>query len=252
MIKVSAQRILILLLAAGAVLLISSCDDFFGTEDLKQAIREEVVAATAPEMSVVLRAEKDSMGVPSPYGTQRFKIGVPYVITTTVGNDYVFYEWTHSGAEGDATFGDPRENTTTITINREVEGLQIIPVFDRRPYVVTWTPFSGSENKLINQEIIVTFNEAIDTGTVSLGPEGSVQITTVKTARIATDPKVSVEDDFSFLVNDSALLITLKNDCYHEIFSTITVTLTSEITDLAGNTMTDDFSWFFQTGSGKG
>jgi hypothetical protein len=221
---------------------------------LKQIIGSEVAAANAPEIPVTLRADDDSMGLPSPYGDNNFKVGVEYSITTTVGQDYTFLAWTHNGEDDDVTFGDAGAVTTTVVVNREVEGLVIAPTFDQRPKIVTWTPFSGSSGNLTNQDITVTFSEPIlDSCAVLHAPEsgeGTITVTSVKTARITTDTPVNVESSFIAEVNGSALTIALKEGVYHDIFSTVSVTLSSDFCDLAGNAMVEDFSWFFTTGSG--
>ena len=40
-----------------ATLTLNSCEDFFGTEDLKAIIKGDVEAATAPAVTVLLKAE---------------------------------------------------------------------------------------------------------------------------------------------------------------------------------------------------
>ncbi|MBU0926606.1 MAG: Ig-like domain-containing protein, partial [Spirochaetes bacterium] len=248
----AARRIGLYLLAIAAALSFSTCDDFFGTEDLKAIIKEDVATASAPSVAVtILPAEKTSMGAPSPIGAQSYKVGLEYTITTTVGDDYTFAGWVCSGAEGDYTFADATKATTEITINRVVEGLTLQPTFDRRPYVVTWTPYSGSTNNLINKTIVVTFNEAISDLSGQIGLDKLIQITTVKTAKITSETPTHIEDRFTASVEGSSLTIGLKSGEFLEIYSTVTVSLASAITDAAGNAMTNDFSWFFETGSGK-
>ncbi|MFW5786618.1 MAG: Ig-like domain-containing protein, partial [bacterium] len=251
----AASRSVFILVAVLPLVLAAGCRDFFGTEDLKESIQQEVTVATAPETTVTLRAESDEMGVPNPFGAQSFKVGIGYTIATTVGSDYTFLEWTHSGEEGDITFSDASAVSTTMTVHVEKEDLVVSPTFDRRPHVLTWAPYSGSSSNLINKEITITFNEPILESSVTVNTDdptaGTVQVTTVKTARITTETPRHVESKFDVSVNAAALTLALKDGQYHEIFSTITITLTRGIQDLAGNTMVSDFSWFFTTGSGK-
>ena len=82
-----------------AVLLLSGgCKNFMGSDDdLKAAIDEEVKEANAPEISITVRAENDSMGTTSPLGVTTVKVGVPFNITTTVNSEYAFLYWAQVG-----------------------------------------------------------------------------------------------------------------------------------------------------------
>ena len=240
-------------LVGAALLLFAGCKNFMsGDDDLKEILKDEVTKANAQTVEITVRAENDNVGVTSPLGKTSVKVGIPFNIATTVNANYAFSHWTFlGGEEGEVVFDDPQSTETRATLTTNNNEIIIRPIFDRRPYVVTWSPFSGSKDNLINKETVITFNEEINPATAILGPEGTVQITTVKTLRIATDPKVNVESDFNISISGKALTLSLKSGRLHEINSTITVSLSYEITDLAGNTMADDFSWFFETGNGK-
>ena len=240
-------------LVGAALLLFAGCKNFMsGDDDLKEILKDEVTKANAQTVEITVRAENDNVGVTSPLGKTSVKVGIPFNRATTVNANYAFSHWTFlGGEEGEVVFDDPQSTETRATLTTNNNEIIIRPIFDRRPYVVTWSPFSGSKDNLINKETVITFNEEINPATAILGPEGTVQITTVKTLRIATDPKVNVESDFNISISGKALTLSLKSGRLHEINSTITVSLSYEITDLAGNTMADDFSWFFETGNGK-
>src|SRR6056297_234686 len=130
------KKILFLFILLVPLFFSSSCRDFFGTSDIKEEIKKEVEEANSPEVIVTLQSENDSMGVPSPNGKQTYKVGLEYDITTTVGADYYFVQWTHSGNSGDVTFADPTQKSTTIIVNRDVDDLIISPTFSREPVVV--------------------------------------------------------------------------------------------------------------------
>ena len=168
----------LLLAFLASALLTWSCQDFFGTEDLREVIREDTLAATAPEIPVVLRAESDNMGTPNPYGTQSMRVGLEYAVTTTVGKDYTFLRWTHSREEDDVTFANDEAISTTMVIHNEVEELRIEPTFDRRPHPVTWDPYSGNTGVVTNVTITVTFNEPLDQSSLRLAADGTVKVTT--------------------------------------------------------------------------
>jgi hypothetical protein len=248
--------ITVIALVIAALVILSGCKNFMsGDEDIRKAIEEEVIVANAAKVDITVRAEDDDMGVTSPLGVTEVKVGVAFDITTTVSSEYVFVGWTQVGGDGDEiTFADASSMATTAILNKAVTDntITIRPVFDRRPYVVTWTPFSGSDNILINKAIVVTLSEPILASSVILtGDTPTVSITTVKTAKIATETPKPVQTNFSAAINGSSLTLSLNSGVYHDIYSTITVTIAFGITDLAGNEMEEDFTWFFKTGSGK-
>ena len=159
---------------AGAALLLSTCQDFFGTADLKQQIKDDVIDATAAEVTVyVSPPPESSMGAPSPIGNQTWKVGVPYTITTSVGDKYAFAGWT-AGA-GDVTFSAPDAATTTVTVNADFAGtIQITPAYDTRPKCIYWSPKSTGE--FLNSDIFFRFSEDIDPASIVLGD--TVRVTT--------------------------------------------------------------------------
>ncbi len=251
------------LLATAFLAVLGGCDNFMtGSEDLKDQMRHDVDVANAEEVSISIGAEDDAMGVTSPLGVVTAKVGVSFNITTTVSEKYTFLGWSYqdstgaTGTNGDAvSFADSSSKSTSATVNKAVSGLSIVPLFDRRPYPMTWFPYSGTQDNLINKSIVVMFNEPISPVTADdLGEGKLIEITSIKTYLLnGTDTDVEpthVEDRFDVAVSGRSLSLTLKSGEYHDRYSTVNVTLSSKITDLEGNRMTDDFSWFFQTGSG--
>ncbi len=239
--------------AITSIVFILACSNFMeDDEGFVKSIEKEVTEANAPEVTVHIRAENDSMGVTSPLGSFTTKKGIPFDITTTVTNKYSFLNWSQiGGSGGEVIFKDAASISTKATVNTTATGISIVPVFDLKPYVSVYLPYSGSQNILINRDITVTFNEEINPSTVILGETASVRITTVKTAKIASLTPVHVESDFEAAIDGRALTLSLKSGKYHEKYSNISILLTSDIRDSKGNTMADDFSWFFQTGSGR-
>ncbi len=235
------------------LLVVTGCKDFFGTEDLKETIREDAQIATAAEVQVVLRAERDTMGTPSPYGTQTVKVGVPYEITTTVGQDYSFLQWTHSGEDGVVEFADAGAITTTMTVTQEVSDIVIAPTFDRRPYPVTWDPYSGNTGVYTNKTITLTFNEPVDASTVTLGESQSIEISTWSQtggAEAAANPE-HIEESITLSLDGSVVTLTPIPGQWFSPYHAVLVELTETIADLNGNTMAQPFNWFFYTGAGR-
>ncbi len=233
----SPARVLAL---AGAALLLSTCQDFFGTADLKQRIKDDVIDATAAVVTVnIAPPASPSMGAPSPVGTQSWKVGVSYTITTSVGDKYAFAGWTADS--GDVSFADAASATTTFTVNAAFAGtITVTPNYDTRPKVIYVSP-TGNDVP-INKTITIKFSEDIDSATVDLGT--SVLVTTWPTTNPEVDP-VSIHAGLGLSV--SGTVVTLSPSSFYEKYYTILVTLTPGITDLEGNPMADDYSWYFAT-----
>jgi hypothetical protein len=219
---------------------LSGCQDFFGTVDLKQMIKEEVIDATAPLVSVnIVPPPNPSMGAPSPVGMQSWKVGVPYTITTSVGEKYAFAGWVADA--GDVTFGNAAETTTTFKVNADFAGtITVTPNFDTRPKVIYVDPVGNGIP--INKAITIKFSENVDPATVILGT--SVLVTTWPTTNPAVDP-ISIHANLNPSI--SGTLVTLSPSSFYEKYYTILVSLTPGIRDMEGNPMADDYSWYFAT-----
>lgn len=214
-----SSRPLALALAGLALLALASCDDFFGTEDLKAKIKSDVQAATAEAVMVTLRAEKDSMGVPNPYGEQSFRVGVPQQITTTIGADYTFLKWTHTGAEGDVVFEDASKATTKATVMVVKTGLQIVPMFTRRPYPISWDPYSGRDKIITNKVITITFNKPVTLAATDLAENGLIQVTTWS-YKNNTAP-IHIETSLELTVGGNTVSISPKGTFKYDVFHSV-------------------------------
>ncbi|MGD9940431.1 MAG: hypothetical protein AB7T74_11580, partial [Clostridia bacterium] len=229
-----------------------SCEDFFGAEDIKQIIKEDVDEATAESVTVTIQpASKTSMGTPSPINAQSFKVGLTYTISTTVGDDYTFLEWTHTGDEGDLTIDDPGASSTTFTVNRLVSGLTIQPTFDRRPYITIWDPFTGNLD-YTNARTAITFNEPLDPTSLVLAENGSVQVTT-NSYTDDLDPIEHIETrlELSTSPDGQKVIITPKSDSPFDPYHYVSITFTTEVRDLLGNPMSNDAYSFWKTNNGS-
>ena len=123
----------ILMIAATFTLI--SCEDFFGAEDLKQIIREDVAAANAESVMVTLFVKSASMGTLSK-SIDKPKVGIPFSISTTVGGSYVFVGWSHNSPNAtDVEFEDITSETTMVTIYVPSE-IIITATFEKRPEVI--------------------------------------------------------------------------------------------------------------------
>ena len=206
-----------------------------------------------PTVVITLQAEKDSMGVPTPYAAQTFKLNTPYAISTTVDSKYVFLAWTHNGEEGDIIFDDPESISTSMTATAIKPDLRIIPTFERRPEPVSWDPYPNDKGIITDKTILIYFNKPIDQESVVLGSDESVQVISrySKPNPDGTMPEFEhIEQLLNVTVNGSQIIISLEPDQRFGFFNEVKITLTPEILDLNGNGMADEYSSIFQTGSG--
>ena len=244
---------LALIILAATVTLIS-CEDFFGAENLKQIIKEDVAAANAAEVTVVLRSERDSMGVPNPLGETQFKLNVPYSITTTTASDYIFIEWSHNGEAGDIEFENSNAISTKVIIKNNKDNLRITPLFDERLRPILWDPYTIQEKVVTDIATTILFNKVVDPSSVILGSEGSIQIVSGSFKRDPVTqlkpPLLSIEEKFEVSVVDKQIQLILKPGMFLDTYSDVIISLLSEIVDLDGHSMARDYSGQFKTGSG--
>ena len=208
--------------------------------------------ATAEAVSVTIQAaEKTSMGTPSPIGVQSFKLGMPYSISTTIGDDYTFLAWTNSGDAGDITFENPEASSTTITINRSVSGLTIQPTFDRRPFISIWDPAEGNLD-YTNATTNITFNEALDINSLVLAENGSVQVTT-NSYTDGSDPIEHIEEhlELTLSADNRRVIISPASGWSFDPYHYVSITFTSDVQDLLGNSMANDDFSYWKTNNGS-
>ncbi|HRW25314.1 MAG TPA: hypothetical protein P5298_12960, partial [Spirochaetia bacterium] len=245
-----ASRLGLALAAAAAVMSLSTCDDFFGTEDLKEQIQEDVALANAESVSFTINAAPSSGGTLSMSGVQTKKVGENFSITATVFDNYVFGGWTSSGG-GEVTFAYPNEadeTTTVAKIGAASDDVVITANFVARPYVKTVTPSEGN-TVVKNQPIIANFSKAMDPDSFSL--PGRVTVTYDGINPTTANPRTiyasgSSSSYFTIGITSTRLTLT-PTGSFMPANSTITVLISSDVTDADGTTMAESKEWYFYT-----
>ncbi|MFW6290835.1 MAG: Ig-like domain-containing protein [Spirochaetota bacterium] len=226
-----------------AVFALSSCEDFFGTTDLKESIREEVVVATAEEMPVTVRPDPDVPGGTTSVASGTQKVGVPFEVSVTVLGEYAFTGWSEPSGTGAVSFADPSSKTTTATVNEVADGIVIQANFTRRPELESTDPFNYAENVFTNKTIRLYFSKPMDPSTVT-----SDTISITHRPFQTDDPPVSIEDRYQAPVPSSGnLVFTLELVAGEELSETHVVTLrvSRMATDADGHQMADDATLTF-------
>jgi hypothetical protein len=223
-----------------ASLTLASCRDFFGTEDLKESIREEVVVATAEEGEITVRSANTNMGFTSPLGPTTVKVGVPFVVTASPYSQYAFLEWQQEGGEpGDIEFDASTDQVTSATVVNYSHDLAIVAEFDARPYVLSTNPFNNETRVAITRPIRISFSEPVDPATVNY----EAILVQRRLNGSLSDPE-NINDHFedppTISSSGSEVTLSLANGKFlgdefgtYEIF----VTVFAAIADLDGHTM---------------
>jgi hypothetical protein len=218
-----------------APLLLATCQDFFGTSDLKQQIKDDVIDATAPTINVYIASPDASAGTPSPFGSQTWKVGASYTINTSVDSDYAFAGWSASGDTGTPiiAFSSTSSTMTTVTVTAEYSGtITITPTYNQRPYVDQFE----NENKSdvdIRTPIKLWFSE-----NVSNVQKGTTINVSMRPANPSTPEEAVWQDINSYFgeaqINQTLVLLALNSDAQYGMNSVVKVTLTTGITDETG------------------
>ena len=152
-----------------SILVFASCQDFFGTDDLKQAIKDEVDIANAPEVSLEVHVDPAIPGGTTSPGLTTQKVGIPFPVAATAFTEYAFIGWTEIGGNSAVEFADAPAASTTATITKSAAGIVIQANFTRRPEVESTDPGDNQLNVLKNKKIMINFDKPMDPATVTFG-----------------------------------------------------------------------------------
>jgi hypothetical protein len=230
-----------------------SCEDFFGAEDIKQIIKEDVDTATADPVTFIISPSPTSGGALSFSGTQTKKIGESFILTATAFDAYVFTGWAATGT-GTVVFGSPSNTTTTVKITNYGDNIEIIANFAIRPYVKSVTPSEGN-TVVKNSPIVINFNKPMLEDSFT---EPNNIIVTYDSINPTISNPVTIynsgtsSDFFSYSLTSTRMTLTPKNDSPTSNYfmpsnSTITVYVDSRIEDSLGNSMPSSKEWYFYT-----
>ncbi len=239
-----ARQALMALLVGAVVVCIAGCPNLSRDLDMKAQIQGDVLEANAEQVAIRVQAESEAMGVTSPSGPSTAKVGVPFLVSTTVSPEYAFLRWEQEGGNGEVVFADAAKTETEATVTKKGEGILIVARFDARPAVIIKDP-DGGEGILRNRKITLTFSEPVDPSTVSFET-----ISVEERPRNYPDqPLVSIVDRLTLSANQAVVMILPKDGMSYDPQNYVWVKVTKNIKDVAGNMMKEDFSWYFITGN---
>jgi hypothetical protein len=239
-------RALIVGISLGA--LFAACSNMLTGNDLKAKIGTDVTEANAQSVSVTMAVSPSGAGTVSPpIGTQAEKVGVGFSIAAFQNNAYNFANWTATGS-GNVVFSDANSASTTATVGVAASDIKIIANFIPRPTIIDYSP-TGTD-KLRNLPIYVQFSTAMDITTLF-----DQLSTTLSSANISVTSKAagtpaaptSIASYFTPSLSTDKTILTLQPTTSMDATQKVTVTVSKNVKDLSGNTMADDFSWYFTT-----
>ena len=201
------MRKFLLVLLSAVVLLAASCSSWMKDDDFYSDIENDVKVANAEQISVYVRYAMTRQGSTDPDGPATFKVEIPHEISATTEPEYGFVRWaafsTDFLATGDdqtknkdvyfiddedyntrllpheilaptVEFDDPKNPTTTVTINEKRDDIFLVPIVAQRPAISLTIPAVGSsdvgKSKLVNQIIRRLSGVEKDVLTVSYAP----------------------------------------------------------------------------------
>jgi hypothetical protein len=105
------------------------------------------------------------------------------------------------------------------------------------PFVANTSPYAGEQNVSTNRNVIIAFSEPLDTAVLD-------------TTKFDVIGSINPVYTFALAYNPLNYAVTLNPDSFFAANETITVTVSSAITDTVGNPMDSAYVFFFTTGSG--
>lgn len=110
------------------------------------------------------------------------------------------------------------------------------PVSDTTaPYVLSTNPLYDSTNEAVNRNITVTFNEEMDAATIT------------ETSFLVDNDTTSAVVSGTITYDAASKTATFSSDSNLATNTTYEVTITTDVTDEAGNALGSDYSWQFTT-----
>ncbi|MCR5187336.1 MAG: Ig-like domain-containing protein [Treponema sp.] len=276
----------IIILFAG--LNFTACDSWMSSDDgFYDDVEEEVRVANAPEITAFIRYAATKEGTTSPSGASTVKVEVPFTVTCTTETEYGFYKWAAFSTSGDngystssqhtnllyvdsddyaenfaskelpdsvITFSDPTATQTQVTIHEERNDIFIIPVVAERPVLSTSLPASGAGSVVRNMAIRLVFSKPMDEST--LVTENGTLTDNIHIYKTTGDfdnmTLTEISNQFTNVsLGSTKKTLTIRLATGEKLDSNTTnrVTISGDVKDTCGYTMSDSTFIQFTTGT---
>ncbi|MBO4857098.1 MAG: hypothetical protein J5527_01115 [Treponema sp.] len=144
-------------------MLLSGCENFLNGAETKSQLDQLIKEANAPTVEIYMAAEKDA-GNLSPNGIVTCKLEKPFTVFFDPSEGYEFIRWeavdriTGQLLTDVVSFDNPKSPETKATITKEINNIQIKPVYIEYPRVVSYTPEYSDYGSYANSVVLINFN----------------------------------------------------------------------------------------------
>lgn len=231
-----------------------------GNSTFKVGIPYDISAVTDPEYGFVRWAAFTTDYLSS--GDEQSKNKDIYFIDD---EDYNKRILPHELSSEIVSFENSKSPTTVVTINKERNDIYLVPIIAQRPTVGLSIPSKGSSGVVRNMSVRINFTKPMDPESFknAQGEFDKITITQgIQTYTSDGDIELNSEDitdhfefnDSMFSLNKKMITLKFNADSLSEGYasqSSVNVTISKEVKDIFGFTMTDDNEITFSVGSKK-
>jgi hypothetical protein len=139
-------------------------------DDITSEIAAKVDEDTAEKITIEIGQNPNTGGgYLSLNGPQVVKLGIPFSLTASALNDYIFSGWTVTGS-GKIRFSSTTATYTTVTIVKSAADIAIYGNFTKRPEVTSTDPYNHGQSGVL-VPVTVSFSEDMDASTLVFGSQ---------------------------------------------------------------------------------
>ena len=260
------------------LVLFASCDNFLKGGEVSKEIEEAIAYNNAKEISILIQPEEGT-GSTVPNGINKVKKGYDFEINFSENPAFSFIKWTavtndnsKSPVTDGVIFEDATSPKTKVKISNEAVSIRILPVCEER-IAVSGEPsprydtlgvsrdrsISVSFTKPLAESSFIFEEKEVPAGAqVKKDFDGKIWAYTFEGKTYLKNVSITNNDDFSIAehftkpeVNGKLLVIgTDRTNPIEfnvgEVFKTVKVTLSKDITDTSGIKMNSSKSWNYQ------
>lgn len=185
--KSLSNSILTLLACALLSVFFIGCENFFDGADTRAQLEQLVKEANAPTVDVYMVVDNHA-GTVSPTGIINCKLERAFTVLFTPSESSKFIEWqavdryTGDPLPDAVVFDDPKKAETKAKVVKEINDIQIVPVYIDYPRVVSYSPLYSDYGSYANTPIKFEF-------TVPMVNRGSENIFSFDNISILSDGK---------------------------------------------------------------
>jgi hypothetical protein len=146
--------------------LLLSCGNMLSGADVTGGIQSAVEEENAEKVRIGIYQKPNAGGGSlSLNGPQTKKVGIPFSLTATTNDDYIFTGWTVSGS-GEVRLSSNSNETIEVVIVSPADDIVIYGNFSERPRVAATSPYNHQLDVGLGDPVSITFSMAMAPGTL--------------------------------------------------------------------------------------